>query len=110
MQELCWTLLDIPSYLSGTMSTSTAVMAPPVASEAAAEPEFASIPNARLLLGLSRSTLYELEAEREIRFIRVRKRGNMRGRVLVDLASVRKFLNSCAEGKLRNNGQHKGSE
>lgn len=73
----------------------------PVAAEII-EPEFASIPNTRKLSGLSRSTLYQLESEGEIRFIRVKKEGKTRGRVLVDLASVRRFLNGCARGKVRN--------
>lgn len=79
----------------------------PVAAEAI-EPEFATIPNTRRLSGFSRSTLYELEAEGEIRFIRVRKRGRSRGRVLVDLDSVRNFLRRCAEGKLRKGKDERG--
>ena len=73
----------------------------PAAAAEAIEPEFATIPNTRKLSGFSRSTLYELAAEGEIRFIRIRKRGHSRSRVLVDLESVRNFLNRCAEGKLR---------
>jgi hypothetical protein len=44
------------------------------------EPEFATIPTTRKVTGLSRTTLYELQEEGEIRFIRVRKRGRSRGR------------------------------
>jgi hypothetical protein len=80
------------------------LMAPAAAEDV--EPEFATIPNTRKLSGFSRSTLYELETEGEIRFIRVRKRGRSRGRVLVDLDSVRKFLNRCAEGTLRKGKDH----
>jgi hypothetical protein len=76
------------------------LMVPPAVAEAMM-PEFATIPNTRMLSGLSRSTLYELETEGEIRFIRMRKRGRSRGRVLVDLDSVRNFLKRCGEGKLR---------
>lgn len=74
------------------------------------EPEFATIPNTRKLSGFSRSTLYELEAEGEIRFIRIRKRGRSRGRVLVDLDSVRNFLNRCAEGGLRKGKDPRGGD
>ncbi|MEY2510106.1 MAG: hypothetical protein QOE26_869 [Verrucomicrobiota bacterium] len=65
-------------------------------SEVSAEPEFANLPNAQRLMGLSRTRLYGLEAEGVVRFIRIRKPGNIRGRVLVDLASVRRYLNKCA--------------
>ena len=64
-------------------------------------PEFATIPETRKVMGLPRSTLYELESEGLIRFVRLRKRGNVRGRVLVDLDSVRRFLADCAAGTPR---------
>jgi hypothetical protein len=64
--------------------------------EVAAEPEFATLPNTQRLMGVSRTRLYGLEAEGIVRFIRIRKPGNIRGRVLVDLGSVRRYLNECA--------------
>jgi hypothetical protein len=98
MQE---NLLDSTKHSVMSFRHMNAIMLTAPAAAEVIEPEFATIPNTRKLSGLSRSTLYELESEGEIRFIRVRKRGNMRGRVLVDLSSVRKFLNGCYEGKFR---------
>lgn len=51
-------------------------------------PEFVTIADARKLFGIPRSTLYELEKSRSIRFVRLRKPGNALGKVLVDCASV----------------------
>lgn len=69
--------------------------APPTSTAVAAQPEFATLPDARRLFGISRSALYELEQQHRIRFVRLRKPGNALGRVLVDCDSVRKFLLRC---------------
>jgi hypothetical protein len=97
MQDIYWTTVDIPSYHSVIMNGTVTPVAVGI------EPEFATIPNASRLIGLSRSTLYQLEAEGQIRFVRVLKEGKSRGRVLVDLKSLRQFLTSCAGGIPRRN-------
>jgi len=61
----------------------------------AAQPEFATLSGASRLFGVSRSSLYNLEREGAIRFARVRRRGHVLGRVLVDLESVRSYLRKC---------------
>ncbi len=63
----------------------------------AAQPEFATLPDARRLFGISRSTFYELERLNRIRLVRIRKPGNILGRVLVDCSSVRRFLASSED-------------
>ena len=65
----------------------------------AAQPEFVTLPDARRLFGISRSTLYELERLHRIRFVRIRKPGNILGRVLVDCSSVRQFLASSEDAR-----------
>jgi hypothetical protein len=57
--------------------------------------EFGDFDVTRALFGLPRSTCYELEREGSIRIVRLRKPGNVRGRALVDLGSVRRYLDSC---------------
>lgn len=79
----------------------TVTTAAPVAAGSDGEPEFATITGTKKIVGLSRSTLYELHAEGEIQFVHIRKRGNQRGRVLVNLDSVRRFLDRCANGEVR---------
>jgi hypothetical protein len=59
-------------------------------------PEFADHHNARALFGLSRSYLYRLADERRIRSVSIRKPGAIRGRRLFDCASIRAFLDTCA--------------
>ena len=50
------------------------------------------------IFGVSRSTFYNLERAGLIRLVRLRKAGQVRGRVLIDCASVRKYLEKlCAE-------------
>jgi hypothetical protein len=55
-------------------------------------PESGNLSDLERIFGIRRTTAYMLEAEREIQFIRLRKRGNVRGRVLVDFDSVRAYL------------------
>lgn len=61
-----------------------------------ATPEFCTVQDARPLFGLARSSIYEHAAAGRIRLVRIRKPGHLKGRVLVDCASVRRFLNECA--------------
>ncbi len=66
-----------------------------VASRAVSDlPEFATVAEIKRPFGIPRSTPYELAQDKQIRFVRLRKRGRTRGRVLVDCDSVRGFINS----------------
>jgi hypothetical protein len=53
--------------------------------------EFCPVPRLRELFGLPVSTAYKLEAAGEIRFVRLRKKGAITGKTLVDCESVREF-------------------
>jgi hypothetical protein len=75
-----------------TMETVSAA----AAHAALAKPEAGTLGTLRGIFGIPRSSAYELEARGEIRFIRLRKRGNAIGRVLVDFDSVRAYLARCA--------------
>jgi hypothetical protein len=55
-------------------------------------PESGTLGDLRRLFGMSRSMAYRLEGSRDIQFIRIKRRGNIRGRVLVDFDSVRAYL------------------
>ncbi len=70
--------------------------APVVASPVVSLIEFASVKDATRLFSLSRSTLYDLEKRKLIRFVRVRRPGNATGRTLVVCESLRNFLAECA--------------
>jgi hypothetical protein len=57
-------------------------------------PEFIPLPQrgGDPVFGLSRSSHYNLEKEGLIRLVRIRKPGQLKGRVLIDCTSVRKYL------------------
>jgi hypothetical protein len=57
----------------------------------------------RELFGIPRSSAYMLEQSGEIRCVRLRKRGSQRGRVLIDLDSVRHYLERCGNSAGRQN-------
>lgn len=61
-----------------------------------AAPEFGDFNGLRNRFGIPRSTAYELEKEGKIAFVRLRRRGNLRGRVLVNFESVRRYLAGCS--------------
>ncbi len=63
-------------------------MPPILRDQTAPWPIMARIPQAQALSGLSRSALYRLAAERQVRFV---KHGS---NTMVDMASVRDFLAS----------------
>ena len=69
---------------------------PSAAAASPAQPEFGTLCELRRVFGIARSSAYELEEAREIKFVRLRKRGNARGRVLVSFDSVRSYLARCA--------------
>ena len=62
-------------------------------------PEFMQLPKRGLdpIFGLSRTAYYELEREGLIRFVRIRKPGKLKGRVLLDCGSVRDYLSKLAK-------------
>jgi hypothetical protein len=60
-------------------------------------PEFCRMSDLRILFGLSRAMGYVLVNEGKIRSVSLRRPGHLTGVRLVDVASVREFLNSRAE-------------
>ena len=72
---------------------------PDKAASLAAKPEFGGFDQLDSLFSIPRSSAYELEQAGEIRFVRLRKRGNLRARVLVDFDSVRRYLERCRDEK-----------
>lgn len=65
--------------------------------------EFGPIPRKGLdpVVGLSRSACYALEKLGLIRLIRLRKSGNIRGRVLIDYVSVRRYYDRLSREQSR---------
>ena len=66
-------------------------------SEAAArashvDPEFVDCPGLQARFGIKRSLVYALLAEGAIKGVSLRRRGQIRGKRLFDVASVRDFL------------------
>lgn len=59
-------------------------------------PEFVDFRGLRTLFAIPRSTAYELIAAGEIRAVSLRRKGNIRGRRLIDCASVRAYFNRHA--------------
>ncbi len=72
--------------------------------------EFGTLSELRRVFGFSRSSAYELAAAGEIKFVRIRKRGCVRGRVLVCFDSVRNFLARCAEADARFRAAERNAE
>ena len=79
------------------MSSDTLTNPPSAAAKIeSAAPEFGDFRGLRSCFSIPRSTAYALEKLNEIKFVRLRRRGNLRGRVLVDFDSVRAYLARCA--------------
>ena len=87
---------DTPEHVAGNSKTTER---PNAAASLAAQPEFGGFDQLRTLFNIPRSTAYELEKAGEIRFVRLRKRGNIRARVLIDLDSVRRYFDRCRDEK-----------
>jgi hypothetical protein len=66
----------------------------PVEASAATDAEFTDIRGAKARWGLGRSSLYNLIADGSIRSVCLRRRGQIKGKRLIDVASVRNFLAS----------------
>lgn len=73
----------------GTAHTTAPVIASP-----AHDAEFCDSHGAKARFGLGRSYLYTLQGEGKIRGVSLRKKGQLRGKRLWDVASIRRFLNS----------------
>jgi hypothetical protein len=87
--------MQTPSQNPGRSPETTSAVNP--ATESTAQVEFGTFAQLRALFSIPRSTAYELEAAGEIKCSRLRKRGNVRGRVLVNFDSVRSYLARCTE-------------
>jgi len=68
-------------------------IAPPTAS-AANDAEFVDCPGLQARFGIKRSLAYALLADGAIRGVSLRRRGQLRGKRLFDVASVRAYLAS----------------
>src|SRR5436305_13436144 len=64
----------------------------PVAASGGVDPEFVDLGGLEARFGIRRSTAYTLIAERAIRSVVLRRPGTIKGRRLIDVASVRRFL------------------
>jgi hypothetical protein len=59
--------------------------------------EFVDVDGLRAMFGIKRSLAYELLGTGDIRGVSLRRKGRTRGKRLFDVASVRSYLQSCAE-------------
>jgi hypothetical protein len=64
----------------------------PVAVSCGADPEFVDLHGLELRYGIRRSSAYNLIADGSIKSICLRRRGQIKGRRLIEVASVRNFL------------------
>jgi len=69
----------------------------PVAASWGVDPEFIDLPGLQSRFGIKRSLAYLLIAEGAIKSVSLRRRGALKGKRLIDVASVRDFLNSRME-------------
>jgi hypothetical protein len=74
----------------GTATFTTA----PVAASCGVDPEFVDLPGLETKFGVKRSLAYVLISQGAIRSVVLRRRGTIKGKRLVDCASVRAFLAS----------------
>jgi hypothetical protein len=72
-------------------------IAPLAVSCGAVVPEFVDTEGLRVMFGVKRSLAYELLGAGLIRGVSLRRKGRTRGKRLFDVASVREYLQSCAE-------------
>ena len=61
------------------------------------EPEFLRVKGVELMFGIKRGKLYALINEGKIKSKTLRSRGTVRGIRLIDIQSVREFINSSEE-------------
>jgi len=65
-----------------------------VAASWGVDPEFIDLPGLQSRFGIKRSLAYLLIADGAIKSVSLRRRGALKGKRLIDVASVRDFLNS----------------
>jgi hypothetical protein len=89
----------------GTAHTAAPVNATP-AYVAGQDPEFVDAPGLQARFGIKRSLAYTLLGDGAIRGVSLRRRGQLRGKRLFDVASVRAYLAAqmAAEGQPSVNG------
>ncbi len=86
-----------------TKNTTHAAGAPahtsaPIQASSAIDAEFCDSPGAKSRFGLGRSYMYALEKARLIRGVSLRKPGQLKGKKLWDVASIRRYLARQMEG------------
>ena len=81
------------------MDDNNLTTAPLTASSGA--PEFLDTDGLRAVFGIKRSLAYDLLGLGLIRGVSLRRKGRTRGKRLFDAASVRAYLQSCADGEGR---------
>jgi hypothetical protein len=69
----------------------------PVAISDGASPEFVDVEGLRQRFGIRRSLAYALLKDGVIRGVSLRRRGQVRGKRLFDVQSVREYLKACAD-------------
>ena len=84
---------DTANAAGGTAHTTA-----PIQASSAIDAEFCDSPGAKSRFGLGRSYLYELEKARLIRGCSLRKPGQLKGKKLWDVASIRNYLARQMEG------------
>ena len=80
------------------MNTTTETTVEPIAAATVQDAEFLDCVGVREKFGIKRSLLYELALkDRKIKSVSLRRRGQVRGKRLFDVASIRKFLREQME-------------
>jgi hypothetical protein len=65
----------------------------PVRASIVTEPEFIEVPAMKPMFSIGRTATFELIKSRKIRSVNLRKDGKTKGRRLIEVASVRQYLN-----------------
>ena len=84
--------LDIKKLGEQTTEKTTVPLSEAAARASHVDPEFVDCPGLQARFGIKRSLAYALLAEGAIKGVSLRRRGQIRGKRLFDVASVRDFL------------------
>jgi len=76
---------------------STQLTTEPITAAKVHKPEFVDVQGLRELFGIRRSLGYALLKDEKIRGVSLRRRGQVRGKRLFDVASIREFLRTQME-------------
>jgi hypothetical protein len=68
----------------------------PVGVSTGSDAEFCDLQGLQRLYGIKRGMAYQLMRDKKIHGITLRRNGRQRGKRLIEIQSVRKFLNECA--------------